>query len=99
MRRHHLVVASCAIMLLIGVLALAPAGATPQAQKTDPVATGKALVTRYFTLIRKKDTAGLDKMLSPAFQLERADGTGLGKTEYLQKLPTVTSFSTAVETV
>ena len=92
MRRYHLVVVSCAVMLLIGVLALAPAGATTHAQTTDPVATGKSLVTRYFTLIQKKDAAGLDKMLSPAFQLERADGTGLGKIEYLQKLPTVTSF-------
>lgn len=92
MRRHHLVVMICAVMLVFGVLFAAPAGATAHAPANDPVATGKELVTRYFTLIQKKDTAGLDKMLSPAFQLERADGTGLGKAEYLQKLPTVTSF-------
>ena len=94
MRRYHLVV-SCAVMLLIGVLALAPAGATTHAQTTDPVATGKSLTTQFFTLIQKKDTAGLGRMLSPAFQLERADGTGLAKGEYLQNLPTLTSFELA----
>lgn len=64
----------------------------PRASSTDPATTGKELVTQFFTLVQNKDTAGLKKMLSPAFQLERADGSGLGKNEYLKALPTVTSF-------
>ena len=91
-RQSRVVVASCAIVLLAGLLGAAPAAAAPRAPSSDPVATGKSLVTKFFTLIQTKDAAGLDKMLSPAFQLERADGTGLGKDEYLQKLPTLTSF-------
>src|SRR5438128_1537047 len=93
MRRHRLaVVVSCTILLMASALVLAsPATASP-APSSDPVATGKALVTQFFTLVQKKDTAGLDKMLSPAFQLERADGSGSGKADYLKSLPTVTSF-------
>jgi len=89
MLRHRLGVVSCAIVLLTGAYAVAPSAA---AARTDPEPTGKSLTTQFFTLIQKKDTAGLDRMLSPAFQLERADGTGMGKAEYLRNLPTLTSF-------
>jgi Domain of unknown function (DUF4440) len=57
------------------------------------VATAKPLVTKYFTLIQNKDKTGLDKFLSPAFELQRADGTGSEKTDYLQNIPTVQSFN------
>jgi len=92
MRRRLVVVVSCTILLLSSALALAPAAGAARAQNSDPVTTGKALVTQFFTLIQNKDAAGLDKMLSPAFQLERADGTGSAKAEYLQNLPTLNSF-------
>jgi hypothetical protein len=89
--RHGLFVVST-VVLLTGALVLAPAAATPRAQSSDPEVLGKQLATQFFTLIQKKDAAGLDKMLSPAFQLERADGTGSGKSEYLKSLPTLNSF-------
>ena len=92
MRRRLAVVVSCAIVLLTGARTLAPAGAAPRAQSSDPATLGQSLATQFFTLIQKKDAAGLDKMLSPAFQLERADGTGTGKAEYLKSLPTLNSF-------
>jgi len=57
------------------------------------VTTAKPLVTKYFTLIQNKDKAGLDKFLSPAFELQRADGSGSGKADYLQNIPTVQSFN------
>ena len=79
-------------MFVTSALAVSPAAAMPRASSTDPATTGKELVTQFFTLVQNKDTAGLKKMLSPAFQLERADGSGLGKNEYLKALPTVTSF-------
>jgi len=56
------------------------------------VATAKPLVTKYFTLIKNKDKAGLDKFLSPAYELQRADGTGSNKADYLQNISTVQSF-------
>jgi hypothetical protein len=91
-RRRHVVVVMCTIMLVTSALAFAPAAAAPRAQNSDAVETGKELATKFFTLIQKKDAAGLDKMLSPAFQLERADGTGSGKADYLKNLPTLNSF-------
>jgi hypothetical protein len=57
------------------------------------VTTAKPLVTKFFTLVQHKDKAGLEKFMSPAFQLERADGSGLGKAEYLQNISTVQSFN------
>jgi hypothetical protein len=59
----------------------------------NPTATGKALVTRFFKLPQAKDSAGLRSFLSPAFQVQRADGTGSGKAAYLAKLPTVVKFT------
>ncbi len=58
----------------------------------DAAATAKPLVTKFFTLIQNKDQAGLEQFLSPAFQLQRADGTGSGKADYLANLPTVQTF-------
>jgi hypothetical protein len=50
-------------------------------------------VNRFFTLVEHHDTKGLDRFLSPAFQLERADGSGGTKAQYLANLPTITSFT------
>jgi hypothetical protein len=59
----------------------------------DPTATARPLVTRFFNLIEHNDVKGLQRFLSPAFQLERADGSGGTKTEYLANLPTIRRFS------
>jgi hypothetical protein len=45
------------------------------------------------TLLQNQDTAGLDSFLAPAFQLQRADGSGAAKADYLTKLPTIKSFT------
>ena len=47
---------------------------------------------RFFTLIERRDVAGLRRLLSPAFQIQRADGSAAGKAQYLKKLPSVLSF-------
>jgi ketosteroid isomerase-like protein len=57
------------------------------------VKTAQPLVTKFFTLVQNKDKAGLEKFMSPAFQLERADGSGLDKNAYLQNISTVQSFN------
>jgi len=59
---------------------------------TDPAATAGPLVDRFFTLIEQKDVAGLQPFLSPAFQVQRADGTASAKTKYLTELPTINTF-------
>ena len=55
--------------------------------------TANQLVNRFFTLVEHRDIRGLDQFLSPAFQIERADGSGGTKTQYLSNLPTISSFS------
>jgi len=82
----------------VAVLALASLGFRAQAPReaprtSDPAATATPLVNRFFTLVEHHDTKGLDRFLSPAFQLERADGSGGTKAQYLTSLPTITAFS------
>ena len=57
------------------------------------VATGKPLAEKWFTLVQNKDVAGLKKFMSPAFELQRADGTGSNKADYLKNISTVQSFN------
>jgi hypothetical protein len=78
-------------------IALAPAAlgapiARPAPRLHPPVKTARQLVTRFFTLIKRKDVASLRTFLSPAFQIQRADGSASGKAQYLKKLPEVRSF-------
>ena len=55
-------------------------------------ALGKRLTDKYYTLLQAKDIRGLQEFLSSAFQLQRANGTGADKSEYLADLPTISDF-------
>ena len=65
----------------------------PAPKLPNPTATAKTLSNRFFTLIVKKDVAGLNRLLSPAFQVQRADGSGSGKKEWLAKLADIREFT------
>ena len=88
------------VLLLLWALGLTVAACGSSGSETskappklsNPTATAKPLVTRYFELTQKKDGAGLQRLLSPAFQIERADGSGARKAEFLTHLPTINSF-------
>jgi Domain of unknown function (DUF4440) len=88
-----------ALLGAVVVLALVSFGVTTQARPepaphpTDPTATAKPLVNRFFSLVEHNDVKGLERLLSPSFQVARADGSGGTKTEYLGNLPTITQFS------
>ncbi|MGH3028616.1 MAG: nuclear transport factor 2 family protein, partial [Gaiellaceae bacterium] len=47
---------------------------------------------KFFKLIQDRDVVGLVTFLSPAFQVQRADGSGTGKAEYLDRLAMVRKF-------
>src|SRR5262245_23589778 len=87
-------------MLILCALAaaavIAPAASTatvsPAPTYANPTAAAKRLVLRFFVLLQKKDVAGLNGFLSPAFQVQRADGTASGKADYLQRLADVQKF-------
>jgi ketosteroid isomerase-like protein len=81
----------------VGVLALvalvaAPASAASAPKLKDPNATGEKLATKFLTLLQTKDVKGLADFLDPSFQLQRADGTGVTKSEYVANPATVASF-------
>jgi len=78
---------------IVVALAACGGGASSSAPTlSDPSATGREQATRFLALLQSKDTAGLDAFLDPAFQLQRADGTGATKPEYLAKPAQVASF-------
>jgi hypothetical protein len=94
MRARLLVALTVSILVAGCATAASPAagpGASPPAL-SDPTATGKELVTRFFDLLHAQDVAGLRDFLSPGFQIERADGTGTTRDDYLTKLPTVNTY-------
>lgn len=95
MRSRSFLVLLCALML--GATAFSPAKSasaspSPPPKLADPTATAKPLLVEFFTLLRRRDTAGLDRFLSPAFQVERPDGTGSSKAAYLANYPVVEGF-------
>jgi hypothetical protein len=66
--------------------------ARPTQQLANPTITAKRLVNHFFVLLAHKDRAELQQFLSPAFQVQRADGSGGGKKEYLANLATINQF-------
>jgi hypothetical protein len=91
-----------AIVLAVVALALAaflaaPASAASPPKLKDPDTTGERLATKFLTLLQNKDTKGLAAFLDPSFQLQRADGTGATKSEYLANPSTVSSFTIGPE--
>jgi len=86
-----------AAVLVLAALALtvflaAPASASSAPRLKDPDATGEKLATKFLTLLQTKDSKGLAAFLDPSFQLQRADGTGATRSEYLANPSTVASF-------
>ena len=88
--KSRLIVATVATML---VLALAPAaGAAVRSDASADTQKGTELVEKFFTIIKDQDLKALKKFLSPAFQIQRADGSYLAKDEYLENPAKVESF-------
>ena len=101
-RRSRLPLVRMLAVPAIGVLALvalaaAPASAASAPKLKDPNATGEKLATKFLTLLQTKDTEGLAAFLDPSFQLQRADGTGATKSEYVANPATVNSFAIGPE--
>lgn len=61
----------------------------------DPGPSGpsdEALVAELFELLQAEDLDGLDDYLSPAFQLQRTDGSHVTKAEYLEDPATIDDY-------
>jgi len=88
-------VAVTAVMMsaLLGVVATPLAGAdvSPATQATTE--KGERLVNKFFGLFGEPtDTSGLEKFLSSAFILQRANGTSADKATYLEDPASVEAF-------
>ena len=91
--RHTAVVAGL-LVFLAGVplmSAVAALGATPRDADVD-TQKGTELVEKFFTLLEKQDEKGLGRFVSPAFQIQRADGSSLDRDQYLANPATVEDF-------
>ena len=64
---------------------------------TDVNATGRELAQRFITILKDKDQAALADFLAGAFQIQRADGTGANRAEYLEADIKISSFELGPE--
>jgi hypothetical protein len=83
MPRRHL----SAVLVAVLCLALVPASAAASTKTL-----GNALVHRFLALVKDRDAGRLGAFLSPAFQIQRADGSRAGRAAYLAALPIVKSY-------
>lgn len=76
---------------LFSTLALALAAA-PAPAKLGPHPTDRQLAGEFLRLLKAEDMPGLRAFLSPAFLLQRPDGTWLTKSQYLANPSKVESY-------
>ena len=93
MRKIALVLVAAAFAAGAAGSSVAAPTAKPAPRLAHPTAAARPLVTRFFNLLMHKDVAGLQAFLSPAFQVQRADGSTDRKAAYLSHLSTINSFS------
>lgn len=98
--RRGTVTAALAVGLVIipaaatGVTAAgSPVAVTSPPAVGNPTALGTALVNRFFRLLVAKNVSALGRLLSPAFQVVRANGDVQDKASYLAHLPDVKAFT------
>jgi hypothetical protein len=93
-RTTWLVVAAVVAALAVGpsTAATSHSALVPAPKLADPTATGHRLANTFFALLKAKDVTRLESFLSPAFQVQRADGSSSQKTDFLAKLPVVNNF-------
>lgn len=89
MRRRIRLIGIALIMCCASAGASATSGAATATRRAQ---LGSRLVNRFFLELKHHDVAGLRHLLSPAFQIQRANGTRLTKAEYLHNLPDVIDY-------
>jgi hypothetical protein len=83
------------LVRVIAVALVLTAAALPAQAVAAPTTgqLGKQLLRRYFTDLQRVNRADLRKFLSPAFQVQRADGTRQTKAELLKNPPKVGPYT------
>lgn len=92
LRRAFALIALSLALCAMPAVALAR---TPDQVLHTKASSGRALMTAYSELLVAKDKAAIARLLSPAFQIQRADGSHANRAQYLAKLPDLRAFSFA----
>ena len=78
----------------LGVVATPGVGDIAAAATFDEdLALGRQLVTQYFDALRDGDAGAVAALLSPAFQIMRANGERFDVSDYLDNLPTFAAYA------
>ena len=81
--------------VLIAAAAIAGCGSSSydsSASATEANSEGTELVTRLFEDVKTKNKADLEKFLTPNWQLQRATGAPLTKSEFIDGLPELSRY-------
>ncbi|MEY4226783.1 MAG: hypothetical protein RL190_1540 [Actinomycetota bacterium] len=92
--RHRLLLLALALSLplaLSGTAAAAPAERATAEQQAANLKLGTRLVTRFWDLLVAGDPDELRAFLSPAFQVQRANGSGQNRNQYLASIANSTT--------
>ena len=79
-------------VVVVALTAAAASIAATQRPASPSTGLGPRLVNRFFSQIKRHDVRALRRFLSPAFQIQRADGSRITKKQYLHNLPTIVSY-------
>lgn len=95
--RHRPLRAAFAVIVAVGTLAVVAGCSSDNASDAVPVVkdvqvTGRELATKFLTILQSRDAAALEAFLDPTFQIQRADGSGATKVEYLADPAQVQTF-------
>ena len=82
-----------ALAVACGLVAGCGSAAAPPFGDRD--ASGEALFRAYSDLLVRRDVAGLEAVLGPAFLLQRTDGSSADREAFLASMPDLRSFELA----
>lgn len=84
-------VAACAVALCTGC-ALASAAAPAPTRLANPDRTATQLLNRFFSALVADDAPRLTRVLSPAWMIQRANGTWADRATYVAAMPDVRQY-------
>jgi hypothetical protein len=91
-----------ATVMVVGMLALGTSacssnstasGTSSAPQLAHPASTARGLITAWITALKSGNKKTIAGFLAPNFLIQRADGSTSDRSQYLQKLPTITTFN------
>ena len=86
---------SAGILAIAAAISFAACGDTDDGGAptlADPSVTGREVSTEFLTILQNADVDALDRFLADGFQLQRTDGTGATKADYLLNPAQVNDF-------